>query len=76
MMSRVLHNPLNGRFTARRKPFSYEVAESQIGSYHWSSTEYYRCTARYVYFGNGFAYNYYKYFGYVVRPVAAFTFVP
>jgi hypothetical protein len=43
------------------------------GSYHWSSTEYYRCTARYVYFGNGFAYNYYKYFGYVVRPVAAFN---
>ena len=45
-------------------------------SYHWSSTEYPRNNARLVYFANGNAYNSYKYYGLVVRPVAAFRFVP
>ena len=47
------------------------------GSYHWSSTESSRGHARYVNFGNGNAYNLYgKYGSNVIRPVAAFTFVP
>ena len=46
-------------------------------SYHWSVTEYSRYNARYVYFYSGGAYYSYKYnTGYVVRAVAAFTFVP
>ncbi len=46
------------------------------GSYHWSSTECNRNYARFVNFNNGIANYNYKYVGYVVRPVAAFTFVP
>lgn len=39
---------------------------------HWSSTEYGRSNARYVNFGNGYAYGYGKSFGYVIRAVTAF----
>ena len=46
------------------------------GSNHWSSTEYTRYHARYVYFSNGSAYYGGKYSSHVVRPVAAFRFVP
>ena len=46
------------------------------GSYHWSSTEYYRGYARSVNFGNGGAYINLKYGSIVVRPVTAFRFVP
>lgn len=46
------------------------------GSSHWSSTEYFRSYARVVYFGNGGAGYYYKYYGVVVRAVTAFNFVP
>ena len=46
-------------------------------SNHWSSTEGTRSYARYVNFSNGSAYSsYLKYYGAVVRPVAAFIFVP
>lgn len=38
---------------------------------YWCSTEYDRTGARSVYFYNGYAYNPFKYHGYVVRPVAA-----
>ena len=41
--------------------------------YHWSSTEYSRNSARFVYFYNGYAYNHNKYSGYVVRAVTAFS---
>ena len=44
------------------------------GSYHWSSSEYYRNLGRIVNFSNGYAYFYNKYNSLVVRPVAAFTF--
>ncbi len=43
---------------------------------YWCSTESYRTFARYVYFSNGSANSYNKSYGYVVRPVAAFKFVP
>ena len=47
------------------------------GSYHWCVTELIRYNARSVHFGNGVAGSYGgKFYGYVVRPVAAFTFVP
>ena len=46
------------------------------GSYHWCVTESNRVIARGVYFADGYATNTYKYGGYVVRAVAAFTFVP
>jgi len=39
---------------------------------HWSSTEYYRNLARYVYFSNGYAYGSLKYSTTVIRPVTAF----
>ena len=53
----------------RTVPVSYSSSQ-------WSGTETYRYSARYVYFGNGYASNYGKYNGIVVRPVAAFKFVP
>ena len=43
-------------------------------SYYWSVTEYGSYSAWNVGFGSGGVSNYYKYSGYVVRPVAAFTF--
>ena len=44
-------------------------------SSHWSSTENNRSGARFVNFTNGIAYNgLYKYYGYVIRAVTAFTF--
>ena len=46
------------------------------GSYHWCSTEGDRGSARYVGFSGGNAGGNSKYISYVVRPVAAFTFVP
>lgn len=41
--------------------------------YHWSSTEYTRSGARLVYFFNGSTSISYKYYGYVVRAVTAFS---
>lgn len=52
---------------------SVSVSSSSI---HWSSTEYGRYNARYVSFNSGNATYTTKYSGYVVRPVAAFIFVP
>ena len=46
------------------------------GSYHWSSTEYYRTNARYVNFYSGYTDHTGKYNSNVVRPVTAFKFVP
>ena len=40
--------------------------------YHWSSTEYGRTGARFVYFASGYAYDYVKSYSYVVRAVTAF----
>lgn len=40
--------------------------------YYWSSTENSRSSARFVNFSSGVAYNNYKYYSNVVRPVAAF----
>ena len=45
--------------------------ELREDEYHWSSTEDYRSSARYVYFSNGLANSGGKYTGLVVRPVAA-----
>jgi hypothetical protein len=53
----------------RSVPISYD-------SGHWCVTEYSRYYARLVGFGNGNAYGTGKYNGIVIRPVAAFTFVP
>ena len=46
------------------------------GSAHWCSTEYGRYFARTVNFSNGAAGSTFKSLGFVVRPVAVFTFVP
>ena len=49
--------------------------ELREDDYYWSSTEYSRISARYVNFYNGNAYSSGKYYGDVVRPVAAFACV-
>lgn len=59
----------NAMHRGRTVPVSYSSSQ-------WSSTEYYRGNARYVSFSNGNAGNITKYNGTVVRPVAAFNFVP
>ena len=70
---RALNGRLNGRLTARSaRPFSYEVAKTQEGSNHWSSTENNRNNARNVNFNSGNANNNNKYNGNVVRDVTAF----
>ena len=46
------------------------------GSYHWCVTEGNRTLARFVGFNTGTAYNLGKYNSYVIRPLAAFGFVP
>ena len=78
MINRVVYNPLNGRLTASsdNTTFSYEVAKTKVGSNHWCSTENNRNNARSVNFSDGLANGNGKYGGTVVRPVAAFTFVP
>ena len=73
MTGRVLHNPLNGRFTvmdftARR---SYEDAKPQKDSNYWSVTENNSNNAWNVNFNNGNVNNNNKYNSNVVRPVAA-----
>ena len=72
MNYRELHSRLNGRITAGRESFSYEDANPQKGSNHWSSTENNRNNARNVNFNNGNANNNHKYNRNVVRPVTAF----
>ena len=79
MARRVLHNPLNGRFTtmggcmAVRR--SYEVAQPQKHSNYWSSTENSTNNAWNVNFNSGNVGTYYKYItNLVVRPVAVFRF--
>ncbi|MBR5042994.1 MAG: reverse transcriptase [Bacteroidales bacterium] len=75
MMRRVLHNPLNGRFTtvgadlAVRR--SYEDAIPQEHSNYWSSTEYNSNNAWNVNFNSGNVNNNNKYNSNVARPVAA-----
>ena len=77
---RVLHNRLNGRFTAAAikgntshgSGISYYGAKPQKGSNHWSSTENNRNNARNVNFNNGNTNNNNKYNGNVVRAVTAF----
>ena len=73
MISRVLHNPLNGRFTVidamRRR--SYEDAESQKDSNYWSVTENNSNNAWNLNFNTGNVNNNNKYNSNVVRPVAA-----
>ena len=75
MVSRVLHNPLNGRFTVidamRRR--SYEDAESQKDSNYWSVTENNSNNAWNLNFNNGNVNNNNNYNSNVVRPVAAFN---
>ena len=46
--------------------------ELREDEYHWSSTEDGRRSARSIYFSSGYAIYTYKYYGYGVRPVAAF----
>ena len=77
-MNRVLHNPLNGRLTgARLAPrASYDVAKPQKDSNYWSATENNSNNAWYVIFGNGLVNGGLKPASCVVRPVAAFTYVP
>ena len=81
-MNRVLHNPLNGRFTTMgrglrpsrntQNPCSYEVAKSQKDSNYWSATEYNSSNAWNVNFGSGNVNNNNKYNGNVARAVAAY----
>ncbi len=68
---------MNGRITAGHQSRSYEVANPQEGSNHWSSTEYNRNNARNVNFSNGNANNNNKYNTNVIRPVtASYDIVP
>ena len=74
-------NESNSLLEAQLPVFANAIARGRTvpvsySSYQWSSTEYTRSSARYVYFYSGSAGNYGKYYGYVVRPVAAFKFVP
>lgn len=48
--------------------------EFDMDSVYWSSTEYNRYIAWYVYFNSGYVNSYYKYGQYVTRAVAAFTY--
>ena len=74
MIRRVLHNPLNGRFTTAGllASRSYDVAKPQKDSNYWSSTEYNQNNAWNVNFNNGNVNNNNKYNSNVVRPVAAY----
>ena len=58
---------------AINKALVYAGGEEMPDDYHWSSTESGRNDARYVYFGNGYAYGNSKYDSNVVRPVTAFN---
>ena len=73
-MSRVLHNPLNGRLTVMDLSacHSYEDAKPQKDSNYWSVTENSSTNARNVNFNNGNVNNNNKSnTNNVVRPVAA-----
>ena len=59
----------NAMAKGRTVPVSYSSGQ-------WCATEYSRGIARYVVFSTGYAYISTKYGGGVVRPVAAFKFVP
>ena len=82
MNGRVLHNPLNGRFTTMgihagrprgiRPHRSYDVAKSQEDSNYWSSTEYNQNNAWNMNFGSGNINNNNKYNSNVARAVAAY----
>ena len=50
------------------------IINLSTGRHHWSSTEYYRYSGRYVGFSTGHTSNTSKYYSYVARAVAAFTF--
>lgn len=67
---------MNGRLTAGRKSLSYEVAKTEKGSNHWSSTENNQNNGRNVNFNTGNTNNNNKYNSNVVRPVAAFLGEP
>ena len=54
---------------AGANPFALHSA-----SWYWSSAEGSRNGSWYVGFSSGYTGNYYKYYGYRVRAVAAFTF--
>ena len=73
MIGRVLHNPLNGRFTVMDLTVrhSYEDAKPQKDSNYWSVTENNSNNAWNVNFNNGNINNNNKYNSNVVRPVAA-----
>lgn len=73
MIGRVLHNPLNGRFTVMDLTVrhSYEDAKPQKDSNYWSVTENNSNNAWNVNFNNGNVNNNNKYNSNVVRPVAA-----
>ena len=64
---------MNGRLTTGLDPRSYEVAKTEEGSNHWSSTENSRNNGRNVNFSTGSTYAY-KYYSRVAMAVAAFTF--
>ena len=73
MIRRVIHNPLNGRFTTMGVAScrSYDDAIPQKHSNYWSSTEYGTGNAWGVLFNSGNVNSYYKSHSGVVRPVAA-----
>ena len=71
----------NGILEAQLALFSNAIAKGRTvpvsySSYQWCSTESNPTYARYVYFSNGYANSGSKGHGSVVRPVAAFKFVP
>lgn len=70
-MNRVLHNPLNGRFTTMDFRRSYEDAKPQKASNYWSSSENNKTNAWNVNFNNGNCNGNNKYNSNVARGVAA-----
>lgn len=63
---------MNGRLTTGLDSRSYEVAKTEEGSNHWSSTENNRNNGRNVNFSTGNTNNNNKYNSNVARAVAAF----
>lgn len=57
---------------ALNEALDYVGGASLSDTWYWSSTESYPSNAWYVNFSNGYTYNYYKYYGFAVRAVAAF----
>ena len=74
-MNSVRRNPLNGRITMVASHSNEDANTQEVSaSWYWSSPEGSRNGSWYVGFSSGYTGNYYKYYGYRVRAVAAFTF--